>query len=62
MIFKYHLKIKEEAKNLCGIAIVSERKAALNMAAFEKKFAKVPFKLFLELEDAKGWALEKVKK
>jgi len=56
-----YLKLKE-AKNLCGIAIVSQKTSALNMAAFEKNFARVPFEVFLELKDAKKWALEKVKK
>ncbi len=56
-----YLKLKE-AKNLCGIAIVSQKTSALNMAAFEKNFAKVPFEVFLELKDAKKWAFEKVKK
>ena len=56
-----YLKLKE-AKNLCGIAVVSQKTSALNMASFEKNFAKVPFEVFLELKDAKTWALEKVKK
>lgn len=56
-----YLKLKE-AKNLCGIAIVSQKTSALNMAAFEKNFSKVPFEVFLELRDAKKWAFEKVKK
>lgn len=56
-----YLKLKE-AHNLCGIAIVSQKTSALNMAAFEKNFAKVPFEVFLELDDAKKWALQKVKK
>lgn len=32
------------------------------MAAFEKNFAQVPFEIFLELQDASNWALEKTKK
>jgi hypothetical protein len=49
-------------KNLCGIAIVSQKTSALKMAAFEKNFAKVPFEVFLEIERAKEWAIKKVKK
>ena len=56
-----YLKLKE-AKNLCGIAIVSQKTSALNMAAFEKNFARVPFEVFLELKDAKEWAIKTVKK
>lgn len=56
-----YLKLNE-AKNLCGIAIVSQKTSALNMASFEKNFAKVPFEVFLELQDARKWALEKTKK
>lgn len=57
-----YFKLKEEVKSLCGIAIVSQRVSALNMAAFEKNFAKVPFEVFLELKDAEDWALKTVKK
>lgn len=56
-----YLELKK-ARNLCGIAIVSQKISALNMAAFEKNFAKVPFEIFLELQDASNWALEKTKK
>lgn len=52
----------QEAKNLSGIAIVSQKTSSLNMAAFEKNFAKVPFEVFLKLKDAKEWAIPKVKK
>lgn len=50
-----YLKLKE-AKHLCGIGIVSRKSSALNMATFEKTFAKVPFEVFMELQDAKNWA------
>lgn len=49
-------------QNLCGIAIVSQRKASLNMANFEKNFSKVPFEVFLELSEAITWSKEQVKK
>lgn len=52
----------DEAKYLCGIAIVSQRTSSLNMAHFEKNFSKIPFEIFLDLEDATTWAKEKVKK
>lgn len=48
-------------KNLAGIAIVSEKTSALNMAQFEKNFSKIPFEIFLELEDAINWT-EKILK
>lgn len=50
-----------EAKLLCGIAIVSQRTSSLNMAHFEKNFSKIPFEVFLELDDAAEWAKERVK-
>lgn len=50
-----------EINNLCGIAIVSQRTSSINMAHFEKNFAKIPFEVFLETEDAIKWALQKVK-
>lgn len=55
-----YLKL-EDAENFCGIAIVSQRTSALNTAAFEKNFARVPFEVFLELKDAIAWAIKKVK-
>ncbi len=55
-----YLELKE-AKKLSGIAIVSQKASALNMAAFEKNFAKVPFEVFMELEDAKDWANKMLK-
>lgn len=45
----------ETVKNLAGIAIVSDKTSALNMALFEKTFSKIPFEIFLELEDAINW-------
>lgn len=56
-----YLNLKD-ATHLCGIAIVSQKTSALNMAAFEKNFAKVPFEVFLELKDARKWAEKQVKK
>lgn len=55
-----YLKL-DDVKNLCGIAIVSQRSSSLNMANFEKNFARVPFEVFLDLQDARSWAEEKVK-
>lgn len=55
-----YLKL-DEAKFLCGIAVVSQRTSSLNMAHFEKNFSKIPFEVFLDLEDATEWAKERVK-
>lgn len=46
----------DKVKNLAGIAIVSDKTSALNMAQFEKTFSKIPFEIFLELEEAIDWA------
>ena len=51
-----------QAKGLVGIAIVSDSTASLNMAQFEKRFAKLPFEVFLKLPNAIAWAEELVKK
>lgn len=45
----------DKVKNLAGIAIVSDKTSALNMAQFEKTFSKIPFEIFMELEDAVNW-------
>lgn len=47
--------------NLAGIAIVSKKAPSLNMAEFEKKFLKIPFEIFNELEEAKSWANKLIK-
>lgn len=54
----YLLLVK--ATNLKGIAVVSDKTSSLKMAQFEKNFSKVPFEIFLELEDAIDWANNKV--
>lgn len=55
-----YLKL-DDLKNLCGIAIVSQRSSSLNMANFEKNFARIPFEVFLELDDAIVWSEKQVK-
>ncbi|MCJ7757479.1 MAG: hypothetical protein MUP24_04980 [Gillisia sp.] len=50
-----YLSLKKE-KNLAGVAIVSDKTSALNMAQFEKNFSKIPFEIFLDLEDAINWS------
>ena len=45
-------------KNLAGIGIVSSNSAALKMANFEQKFSKVPFSIFMDMEDAREWVTE----
>ncbi len=52
----------EKTTNLWGIAIVSENAAALKMAIFEKNFAKFPFEIFNEFEQALTWAKEVLSK
>jgi len=52
----------DKVKNLAGIAIVSDKTSALNMAQFEKTFSKIPFEIFLELEDAINWTQKILKK
>lgn len=47
-----------EAKNLQGIAVVSDKIASLNMANFEKNFAKVPFEIFTDFPKAIEWVEE----
>ncbi|MCJ7756858.1 MAG: hypothetical protein MUP24_01825 [Gillisia sp.] len=51
-----------KVKNLAGVAIVSDKTSALNMAQFEKNFSKIPFEIFLELEDAINWTQKILKK
>lgn len=51
----------EKVNNLAGIAIVSIKTSSLSMAGFEQKFSKVPFDIFLDLEEAVEWAREILK-
>lgn len=48
-----YLKLKEI--NLKGIAVVCENAAAINTAFFEKNFAKVPFEVFMDLQESIEW-------
>lgn len=52
----------DKGKNLAGIAIVSDKTSSLNMAQFEKTFSKIPFEIFLELENAINWTQKILKK
>lgn len=45
----------ENIPNLKGIAVASENTSALNMANFERNFSKVPFEIFLNLNEAEEW-------
>lgn len=47
--------------NLAGIAIVSTKSSSINMANFEQVFSKVPFSVFLEMEEAEEWIEELIK-
>lgn len=48
----------DDVKNLRGIGIVTPNIPALKMANFEQTFLKVPFSVFIEMEDAKDWVIE----
>lgn len=48
----------EKVKNLAGIAIVSSKVSSINMASFEQNFSKVPFDIFLDLDEALEWKNE----
>lgn len=52
----------ENVKNLTGIAIVSTKTSAINMANFEQTFSKVPFAVFMDMEDAMDWVKEVLEK
>lgn len=54
-----HLK---NVKNLAGIAIVSTKTSAIKMANFEQSFSKVPFAVFMDMEDATDWVKEILEK
>lgn len=47
-----------DVMNLAGIGIVSANIAAIKMANFEQNFSKVPFSVFLEMNDALEWVDE----
>lgn len=47
-----------EVRNLAGIGVVSRKPSSLNMAGFEKRFSKVPYEIFLDLDKALMWAQE----
>lgn len=46
----------QDAENLAGIAVVCHQSSSVKTANFEKNFAKIPFEIFSELEDACNWA------
>lgn len=46
----------DEVKNLAGIGVVSKKSSSLSMANFEKRFSKVPYEIFLDLDKALTWA------
>ncbi len=48
----------DDVKNLAGIVVVSSNISAIKMANFEQNFAKVPFSVFMEMEDALEWINE----
>ncbi len=52
----------ENVKNLAGIAIVSTKASSISMANFEKTFSKLPFAVFIEMEDALDWVKELLEK
>jgi hypothetical protein len=46
----------DTVKNLAGIGVVTQKTSSLNLANFEKKFCKIPYEIFLELDPALKWA------
>lgn len=42
-------------ENLAGIAIVCNKPSSIKMANFEQSFSKVPFSVFLEMQEAQEW-------
>ena len=50
----------DKVKNLLGIGIVSKKPSSLSMAKFEKKFSKLPYEIFTELNPAREWAKKMV--
>jgi len=38
-----------------GIAVVSSNTAAIKMANFEQSFSKIPFSVYMEMEEALEW-------
>ena len=48
----------DRVKNLAGIGIVSQKVSSLNMANFEKRFSKIPYEIFLDLDEALEWVQE----
>lgn len=50
-----------KTKLLCGIAVLCHESICLKMAFFEKEFARIPFEVFDELEDAIAWGDEILK-
>ena len=48
----------DDVKNLAGIAVVSSNTSAIKMANFEQTFSKVPFSIFMEMDDAREWMSE----
>ncbi len=51
----------EKVENLAGIAIVSSMVSSIKMAHFEQNFSKVPFDIFLDLEEALEWKNDLIK-
>src|SRR5690606_1065233 len=51
----------DKTRYLAGIAVVSEDPSSINMANFERNFSKLPFEVYLDMEDAQEWAIELVK-
>ncbi|WP_324721126.1 hypothetical protein [Salinimicrobium sp. HB62] len=51
----------DKVKNLVGIGVVSKKVSSLNMANFEKRFCKLPYEIFLDLEPAREWVKEIVR-
>lgn len=48
-------------KNLAGIGVVIKNTSSLNTASFEKKFCKLPYEIFVDLDEALEWVEEIIK-
>lgn len=48
----------EEATNLAGTGFVTDEEKILDIYSYRKTFGSIPFKIFIQLEEAISWARE----
>ena len=51
----------EEVRNLAGIGVIITENSSFASAKFEKNFSKVPYEIFMKLEDALEWVEKMLK-